>query len=184
MISATHYAKIKAIAYKCTVYSIVLFLLAIAQVTFFSKINVLSSPPDLILGAILLLCLKEEHKVTAICSIVSGILYCSLGGVEYPVYIIFSFLCGYILWIVAERSFGKNYPSYLALAALGFGLKALFNVAYSSMFSNNFAILGTILGIVIPEFISSMIFCSLPYLIFSFLFKLLNKKSRKEPTQK
>lgn len=179
MISAAQTAKIKAIAYKCAIYSLALFLLGIAQVTFFSKITLFSATPDLLLGSIALLCIKEDHKVTSICAIVSGVFYCAFGGIQYPVYIIFSFLCGYLAWIIAGRVFGKSYPSYLALCALIFGAKGIFNFFYSVLFSSSFALIRTVVSIVIPEFVSSMIFCSLSYLLFNTLHKLLNRKSRK-----
>ena len=183
MISAAQSAKIKSIAYKCAIYTVALFILAIAQTVFFSKINVLSATPDLLLAAIVLLCMKEDHRVCSICAIVSGVFYCALGAAEHPVYIIFSFLCGYILWIIAERSFGRGFKSYLALSALTFCIKGLFNLAYLSLFSSSFPLIRILMSIALPEIISSMVFCAVPYVIFSTLHKLINKKSskRKEP---
>lgn len=179
MMSAAHTTKLKTIIYKCSIYAIALFIVAIAQVTFFSKINILSATPDLLLASVVLLCLKEEHKISTICAIISGFFYCAFGCVEYPIYILFSFLCGYILWIVAEHSLGKNYFSFLALSALAFLAKVFFNIAYSSLFSANFAFVRTLTSIVFPEFISSMIFCSISFALFSLINLLINKKSQK-----
>ena len=183
MISAAQTAKIKTIAYKCAIYTVALFILAVAQTVFFSKINLLSATPDLLLAAIVLLCMNEDHRVCSICAIVSGFFYSALGAAEHPVYIIFSFLCGYILWIIAERSFGKGYRSFLALSALTFCAKGLFNLAYLSLFSNSFPLIRILVSIVLPEIISSMVFCSISYILFYTLYKLINKKSsgRKEP---
>ena len=178
MISAARYAKLKTILYKCTVYAIALFLIAIAQATFFSRINFFSATPDLLLAAIVLLCLKEEHKIASICAIISGLFYCAIGTSEYPVYILFSFLCGYIIWIVAERSFGKSYFSYLALSAMTFGIKGIFNILYSALFSSTFTLPRIITSIVLPEFASSMLFCSISFLVFSFINMLVNRKSK------
>lgn len=179
MISSAQYAKLKIIIYKCAVYSIALFLLGILQVTFFAKINVLSAVPDLLLAAIVLLSMREEHKISSVCALVSGVFYCSLGGAEYPLYIIFSFLIGYVMWIVAERSFGRGYRSFLALCAIAFLAKSGFNLAYSSLFSSRFALFRDIVNIVLPEFISSMLFCSISYVIFAPLSALINKRSKK-----
>ena len=180
MASKISVTKIKAIAYKCSVYSIALFVLSIAQVTFFSKINVLSATPDLMLGAVLLIAMKDDQRVSSICGIVSGFLYCTMGGFVYPFYMMFSFLCGYVLWIISDRFLGKNYVSYLALAVLAFSLKALFNVIEASLFAYTINILNMFTKAIIPEFISSMTFCTVSYLIFNSLSRLLNSKSNKK----
>lgn len=180
MASKISVTKIKAIAYKCSVYSIALFVLSIAQVTFFSKINVLGATPDLMLGAVLLIAMKDDQQVSSICGIVSGFLYCTMGGFVYPFYMMFSFLCGYVLWIISDRFLGKNYVSYLALAVLAFSLKALFNVIEASLFAYTINILNMFTKAIIPEFISSMTFCTVSYLIFNSLSRLLNSKSNKK----
>lgn len=180
MASKISVTKIKAIAYKCSVYSIALFVLSIAQVTFFSKINVLGATPDLMLGAVLLIAMKDDQRVSSICGIVSGFLYCAMGGFVYPFYMMFSFLCGYVLWIISDRFLGKNYVSYLALAVLAFSLKALFNVIEASLFAYTINILNMFTKAIIPEFISSMTFCTVSYLIFNSLSRLLNSKSNKK----
>ena len=173
-------AKAKTIMYKCCIYSIALFVLSIAQVTFFVKINVLGATPDLMLGAVLLIAMKEDQRVSSICGIVSGFLYCAMGGFVYPFYMMFSFLCGYVLWIISDRFLGKNYVSYLALAILTFGLKALFNVIEASLFAYTINLLNMFARAIIPEFISSMVFCTVSYLIFSALTRLLNSNSDKK----
>ena len=173
-------AKAKTIMYKWCIYSIALFVLSIAQVTFFVKINVLGATPDLMLGAVLLIAMKEDQRVSSICGIVSGFLYCAMGGFVYPFYMMFSFLCGYVLWIISDRFLGKNYVSYLALAILTFGLKALFNVIEASLFAYTINLLNMFTIAIIPEFISSMVFCTVSYLIFSVLTRLLNSNSDKK----
>ena len=173
-------AQAKVIAYKCCIYSIALFVLSIAQVTFFSKINVLGATPDLMLGAVLLIAMKDDQRVSSICGIVSGFLYCAMGGFVYPFYMMFSFLCGYVLWIISDRFLGKNYVSYLTLAILAFGLKALFNVIEASLFAYTINVLNMFTKAIIPEFISSMVFCTVSYLIFTALSRLLNSKSNKK----
>ena len=69
----------KIIAYKSAIYSIPLFLLGIMQVTFFSKINVLGATPDLLLGAILVIAMLDNERVSAVCGIIAGVIYVSLG---------------------------------------------------------------------------------------------------------
>ncbi len=173
-------ARAKTIAYKCIIYSLVLFVLSVAQVTFFAKINILNATPDLMLGAVLLIAMKDDQKVASICGIVSGFFYCAMGGFVYPFYMMFSFLCGYTLWFVSDRFLGKNYVSYLALAILTFALKAIFNIVETSLFAYTVNILNMFSRAILPEFISSMAFCTLPYLIFSAVARLLNTKSRRK----
>ena len=174
----------KNIAYKCVVYGIVLFIISVAQVTFFSKINVLNATPDLLLGAVLFIAMREDQKVASICGVISGFFYCTMGGFVYPFYIMFSFLCGYTLWFVSDRFLGKNYISYLVLAMLTFLLKALFNIIESSLFAYTINMINMFSKAILPEFISSMLFCSFSYVIFALIAKLLNSKSRKEGLKK
>lgn len=171
-------ARIKTIFYKCALYGAALFLVGVMQVSFFSKINVLGAPPDLLLGAVLTLAMVEDHKVASVCGIIAGFFYCALGGFSYPIYMVFSFLCGYILWGVSERTFSKNYPSFLALAAITYAAKALFNIFETALSSYRFSFLNTVGSIAFPEFVSSMLFCSLSYLIFRGLSHVFNKKSK------
>lgn len=177
-------AKVKTVSYKCFVYAIVLFVLSIAQVTFFSRINVLGATPDLMLGAVLCIAMRDDKEVAAICGIISGFFYCAVGGFVYPFYMMFSFLCGYTLWGVSDRFLGKNYISYIALALLAFALKAVFNIVEASLFAYTINMLNMFSKAILPEFISSMIFCSLSYLIFSPIARLFNSKSRKEGVKK
>ena len=174
----------KTIAYKCVIYSIALFILSIAQVTFFAKVNVLGATPDLMLGAVLLIAMNDDQRVAGICGIVSGFLYCAMGGFVYPFYMMFSFLCGYTLWGVSDRFLGKNYVSYLALALLTYGLKALFNIIEASLFAYTINLLNLISRAILPEFISSMVFCSLSYLVFSMIARPLNSKSKRKEIRK
>lgn len=177
-------ARAKIIAYKCITYSIFLFLLGVMQVSFFTKINVLHATPDLLLGATLTLAMLEDHKTSCICGIVAGLFYHSLGGFSHPIYIVFSFFCAYVFWILSQNVLGKNYLSFLVLSALIYGAKAIFNIVDALLFSSTFNLFAVIGKIVIPEFISSMIFCTISYLIFMILTKIFNRKSRKEGTQK
>lgn len=170
----------KTIAYKCCIYSIALFVLSVAQVTFFTKINILGAVPDLMLGAVLLIAMKDDQRVASICGIVSGFLYCTMGGFVYPFYMMFSFLCGYTLWFVSDRFLGKNYISYLTLALLTYSLKALFNVIEASLFAYTINVLNMFSKAIIPEYISSMAFCSISYLIFSLISRLVNSKNKRK----
>ncbi|MBO5716247.1 MAG: hypothetical protein J6S23_07660 [Clostridia bacterium] len=171
-------AKAKIILYKCALYSVALFLVGVLQVTFFAKINVLDASPDLLLGAVTTLALYEDSKVSSICGIISGFLYCALGGFAIPFYIVFSFLAAYALWIIRENGLSKRHSSFLIMAILAFGAKALFNVAELSLSAQNFNLIGTLYRIIIPEFISSMLFSPISYMMFFALTRIFYKSNR------
>ena len=140
----------------------------------------MGATPDLVLGAILAIAMFDDQKTATICGIMGGFFYCTMGGFVYPFYMMFAFLCGYTLWGVSDRFLGKNYISYLALAILTFSLKALFNIIEASLFANTINVLNTISKAIWPEFVSSMAFCSLSYVIFTTIARLLNSKTRKD----
>ena len=178
MADSARAAKLKILTYKGVFYGALLFILGVLQVTFFSRINLFNATPDLLLGAVIVISMYEDHKVTTICSILSGFVYCSLGGFSYPLYLIFSFLCGYILWSLSEHTFGKNYLSFLALAAITYGAKVMFNIFEPSLTSSSFNLWVVLFDSVIPEYFSSLIFCSISYLIFAFSTRIMNKKRK------
>lgn len=173
-------SRTRTILYKSLVYGIALFIVGVLQSTFFTKINVLNATPDLLLASVLTVAIFDDHRISAIVGIISGFLYCALGGFSYPVYMIFSFLCGYVFWSISERAFAKNYPSFLALAVFAFGAKGLWNLIEISLSATSFNLIGTMIYVVIPELISSMLFCSISYLIFHRISKLFRGTSRKE----
>jgi hypothetical protein len=170
-------AKAKIILYKCALYGIALYVLAILQVTFFAKINILSAQPDLLLGAIATLALYEDDKTCALCGIISGFFYCALGGADIPFYILFSFLCAYTLWIIKDYGLPKRHSSFFALAILGFGAKAVFNIAEISLAARNFNLFGAFSSIIIPEFICSLVFSPIPYVFFYMLTRIFYKRN-------
>ena len=171
-------ARAKIILYKCAIYSVALFILAVLQVTFFTKINVLGATPDLLLAAIATLALHEDGRVASICGIISGLFYCALGGFSVPFYIIFSFLSAYALYIVAENGTSKRHISFVLLAILAFGAKAIFNLADVSFSAESFSIIKATTNIMIPEFISSIIFSPIAYLMLFCTTRIFNKTSK------
>lgn len=169
-------ARAKIILYKCAFYGAALFIIGVLQTTFFTKINVWGATPDLLLAALAALALYEDGRVVSICGIISGVFYCALGGFSIPFYIIFSFLSAYALYIVAENGVPKRHFSFFALAILAFGAKAIFNLADISLAAHSFGVIKATTNIIIPEFVSSMIFSPISYLIFFTLTRIINKK--------
>ena len=175
-------AKVKSILYKCALYGTMFFIVGILQVTFFSKINLFGASPDLLLAAVATLSLHEDVKVASICGIISGFLYCTFGGFSIPFYIVFSFLSAYTLCIIRENGLPKKHSSFLLLSVLAFGAKAFYNVAELSLSAGSFNLLSSLSRVIVPEFISSMIFSPLPYILIYTLTRIFhkNKPHRKD----
>ena len=173
-------ARAKIILYKCALYGIALYFIGVLQVTFFAGINVFGATPDLLLAAVATVALYEDIKVAGICGIISGFFYTALGGFSIPLYIIFSFLCAYALSVATENGLPKKHSSFLIVAILAFGAKALFNIAEISLSASSFSAFGTVKSIIIPEFLSSMLLCPVAYLIFFGISRIFNKKQAKK----
>lgn len=169
-------AKAKIILYKCALYGVVLYLVGILQVTFFAKINLFGAVPDLLLAAVATIALYEDGKVASICGIISGFFYCALGGTSLPLYVVFSFLCAYTLYIATDNGLPRKHSSYFAATLLSFGAKALFNVAELSLTAQSFSIFSAFWSIILPEFICSMLFSPISYIIFFGLTRIFYKK--------
>ncbi|MBR3845779.1 MAG: hypothetical protein IKM40_04315 [Clostridia bacterium] len=175
----------RTVAYKSAIYGALLFLIGTAQVTFFSKINILGATPDLLLGALLVIAMLDDERVSAVCGIISGVIYVSLGTTTLPFYLIFSFLCACVLPVVSRLLFGKNYPSFLALSVITFSFKAAYNLALIFI-GGGYGLFASLGSAVIPEFISSLVFTSVSYIIFAPTARAINKRStsRKENLSK
>lgn len=170
--------------YKCLTYGVMLFILGVLQVSFFSRVNILGATPDILFGAVCALSMLESREVASICGIVSGVIYCSLGGAAYPIYIAFSFLCGYILPHVSTRLLGRSYPSYLMLAAIAFALKAAYNLLEAFVTSYSASLFHILIGFAVPEYVSSLVFCSLSYLAVLGLSRIFSKTSERKEDRK
>lgn len=165
--------KLKAnpVAYRSLPYGAALFILAIAQTSFFSIINILGAPPDLLLGATLAFAMLENSKICTVCGIVSGFFYCALGSAS-PSYILFSFAAATVLSRLSLSIPKKNLPSYLALAAITYGAKGIYNIAEHVLGASSPSPFSALWYMALPEFISSMIFCPISY----FAVRLLAKR--------
>lgn len=170
-------AKAKTILYKCALYSVAFFFIGILQVTFFTKINVFNATPDLLLAGVAALCLYEDGKVASVCGIISGFFYCALGGFSIPFYIVFSFLAAYALWIIRENGLPKKHSSFLIMAILAFGAKAFFNIAELTLSAASVNLIETIYSVIVPEFISSMLFSPTSYVLFFALTRIFYKNN-------
>lgn len=170
--------KSKLLGYKAMLYGAALFVLSIMQTSFFSQINILGATPDLLLGAVLTVAMFDDREASAVSGIIAGFFYCALGGAVHPIYILFSFLCGYVLPSVSARVLGKNYVSFVSLALFTYGAKVLYNLIELSLTAHSFNIFSALVNVAAPEFISSMLFCSISYGIFRNLCKIFNKKSK------
>lgn len=180
----TNAARARLIAYKCILYGVGLLFIGILQVSFFSTVNVFSATPDLLLGAICALAMLEGREVCGICGIISGVVYCSLGGFSYPIYILFSFLCGYVLPSVSSRVLGRGYVSYLALAVITFAFKAIYTLLEAFITSYSASPIHILIGFAVPEYISSLVFCSLSYFAMLGLSRVFSKSTKRKEDRK
>ena len=169
-------ARAKIILYKCALYGVALFIVGVLQVTFFAKINIFGASPDLMLAAVATVALYEDSRVAGVCGIISGFFYTSLGGASLPIYIVFSFLCAYLLCIATDYGLPRKHSSFFVLALLAFLAKALWSFAQISLLAASFSLFGTLKSIIIPELCSSMIFSPVSYLLFYGISRIFQRK--------
>ena len=161
--------------YKALIYGAGLFILSVMQTTVFARLSLFGAIPDLLLAATLTLAMHDGEKTGAAAGIASGFLCSAIGGLSSPVYMLFAFLCGYLSGIASDHALSKNYPSFLAFSAFIYLAKGIFNVIDVSLYAENFNLLTTLSGVVIPEFFCSIILCSPIYFVFCALTRIFNK---------
>ena len=161
--------------YKAAVFGSALFVLAVMQTTLLARLSLFGATPDLMLAAILTLAMHDGERTGAVAGIATGFFCSAIGGNISPIYMLFAFLCGYVFGIVSDHALSKNFPSYLALSAVLFLAKGIFNLIDVSLLSKSFDLLSTLSGVVIPELFCSLILCPPVYFAFRALVRIFDK---------
>lgn len=165
----------KTVGYKALIFGTALFILSVMQTTVFARISLFGAIPDLMLAATLTLAMHDGEKTGAVSGIAAGFFYVAIGSISSPLYILFAFLCGYILGIISSITLSKNYPSFLVLASFAYLAKGIFNVIDVSLCAQSFDLISALSDVAVPELFCSLIFCSPIYFAFYALTLIFNR---------
>lgn len=144
------------------IYSALLFLLSVAEGSFFSSLRLIPATPDLILGVITVVTLTDTRETALISAIVGGVMTDAICGTGIYLSPIFYFLVVLVLCPLAKKMM-KSYLSWLALFPIALLMRAIYTTARAYLFGGSLEFSEILLYAVLPEIICTLIFSLVLY---------------------
>ena len=150
------------------IYSVILFLLTVAENSFFGSLRLLPSTPDLILGAVAVIALTDSRETSCIMAIIGGIMADAICGVGIYLSPILYFVVVLLICPFSKKMM-RSYLSWLAILPLALIMRALYTVAKAYIFGSGIEIVQLLRYAVLPEAICTAIFslCLYPIITLS-----------------
>lgn len=145
---------------RAIVFSPVIFILAVAQCSFFAQLNFLPAVPDLMLGMVVAVAMLDSQKSAAVCGIGAGFVVDAIGAAGFSLSPVFYMLCGVFSATLAKKML-SGFLSFTVQLAVFSAVKTLFTLANLLYISTEISFLSVLLGILLPEFLCTLII-SLP----------------------
>lgn len=142
---------------RIAVYSGILFLLAVAESSFFGAIKYLPATPDLILAALVAIAITDTPETAVVSAIIGGVLADAVGGVGNYLSPAFYFATVLIICIFSKKMM-RSYLSYLALIPAALVARALFTLGSAYLFTNGLGFVEILRYAVLPETICTAVF--------------------------
>ncbi len=146
------------------IYSILFFVIGVAQCSFFSRLKPFGVTPNIVLGAICAVIMLDGKKSAAICAISAGYFIDALGAVPPAFSPLFLLACVAILGKLSD----KMMPQFVSFAVLILPA-TLINSAYTyvTLWINVGTLppLSAFITVIFPEMLSTFLFCLPIYFI-------------------
>lgn len=177
MTKITSSIHLRAVLRLTLVYAPLLFLLGVAQCSFFTRLTPLPAVPDLVLAAVAAIAIFESQGTAVVCSIGAGFMIDALGSSGISLSPIFLLLVAILSSEISKKLIPSflTWPLVLLPAAL---LKSLFTLLNVLLITDSLAIGKIFLSILLPELIVTVI-VSLPIFFIAKLCASLSKPKNK-----
>ena len=145
---------------RALVFTPVIFLLAVAQCSFFAQLHFLGAVPDLMLGAVVAIAILDSQRSAAVCGIGAGFVIDAIGASGLSFSPLFYMLCGAFCAALAKKMLPSflSWTIQLAVFSVAKALYTFFNILY---ISTNIFLPDVLLRILLPEIVCTFI-VSLP----------------------
>lgn len=167
----------EAIVKRILVWGATLFILAVAQCSFFTGLTFIPAVPNIVLGAVAAISVFDTQRTAAVCGIAGGFLCDALGGSGISLSPIALFLVA----IVCSELSKKLIPSFLTWAALLIPASlvgAVFTLINISVSFGRPAFGYLLKSVLLPELLMTVLF-SLPlFFIVKLCARLVDAKSK------
>lgn len=132
-----------------------LLLLALLQVSFFSKIRLIDATPDLMIIAVLCLSFFGGRHMGAVVGIAAGFLIDSLGATGIVLLPLCYFLLGYLAGHFASRSSRQGYVTYLAYLGITLLYRAAITFVYVLITYESLQFGALLTQVLLPEMLNT-----------------------------
>lgn len=162
---------------KYGIFAAAVFVTAILQTSFFSRVRLFSATPDILLALVMGLGVFDDERTGAAMGIWAGVAADSLGGAAIWLSPIFYMFAGYLAGIAVKTLLGANIPSWAVLCFAGCGTRSLLTLLLTALNSgvSDLSFSSAMLRIVLPEFASSYPLALLIYFPSKALGKIFRK---------
>lgn len=143
---------------RSAVYGPMIFLLAVAQCSFFSDLRLFGSVPDLMLGVIVGIAMLDSQKAAAVCGIGAGFVIDALGSSGFSLSPLFYMLCGCLCGMLARKML-PNFLSWAVNLLVFSAAKSVFTAVNIFLLTRAIPIKQMITKIILPEFICTFAVC-------------------------
>ena len=162
---------------KNVLFAAVIFISAVLETSFFSRVRLFSATPDIMLAIVMGLAVFDGERTGAVMGIWAGVAADALGGSGLMFSPLFYMLIGYLAGIAVKTLLGKNFPSWIVLCFAGYVCRALLSLISAAMTANaaSLSFSTAMRHIILPEFASSFPIALLFYFIARLLCRPFHK---------
>ena len=138
------------------VYSLWMFILAIAESSFFAGIRILPATPDLILAAVAVIAVTDTRECAAASGIIGGVMADAIGGVGVYLSPMF-YLAVAVVTALLSKKMMSRYMSWLALFPIALIMRGMLTAAICYFVGGGSVFSEVLTGIILPEAIVTLI---------------------------
>ena len=153
-----HHAQLRSRAIRYTIWvGLLLVILAVLQVSLFSRFRLLGAVPDLMICTVLCLAFFNGRYMGAVTGIAAGVIIEAIGSTGIVLLPICYLFCGYIAGHYAKSAGQKNYVSYLIYLGLTLLFRAVITLLYACLTYRDVNLPIILLQSVLPEMLVTAI---------------------------
>lgn len=144
-------------ALKMAFFAFLIFLCAVLQTSFFSRVRLFGATPDITLALVMGLAVFDGERTGAALGIWAGVAADALGGAALLFSPLFYMLAGYFAGIAVRTLLGKNFPSWVVLCFAGYVCRAMISLILTAISADSASLSFSLAlrRVILPEFASS-----------------------------
>ncbi len=150
---------------KIIVFSLLVFLCACLQSSFFSAAVFFSAIPDLVLIAVIGIAVYDGERSGAVAGVFGGAVLEAFGaGGDIMMLPLFYMICGFFFGIAAHLLFNRNFISWMLYCIIGAAFRSMLSVVHAVLIESDVNVLLIFTEIAIPEYFITVLLSPLMYL--------------------